>query len=307
LKERPCEEIIIDTIAFKMIHLPAIEFPGGPITSTGLPEERPEIIHIPGDYWLAETYTTYELWNAVYNWAVHNGYEFNSRGRMGTEEKSEEMNDQHPVTFVDWTSVAVWCNALTDLYNRQSGKNLVPVYEHMGNVLYKPVPRIDANSIIANPGADGFRLPSGFEWEMAARYSCEKKDGSYREYPERSGHYWAPFYLVNGEPEYKEAKGNKSGNVEFGSIVSKPVLELEVKDLGFTGFTGKDGKLWQWCYEFLLYRENTGDSFHLKRGGSRAPRCGRHEYWPRDKGEDNCNGYDQITFRIARNAGPASK
>ena len=306
LPEKQEQELFVGNVTFKMILMPAMDFPGGPTGTVGLPENRPDIISIKNDYWLAETNTTYELWKTVCDWAVENGYEFDRPGQMGTEPDGPEMNDQHPVTIVDWISAAVWCNALTEFYNIENKTQLKQVYIHDGEVLRLPVPRKNEYSIVSDPDADGFRLPTGFEWEMAARYSDEAEDDTYTEYPENSGRWWAAFLSVSGEPEYKEDKGEKGGNVEYGRVVSRPVLELDRNDLGFTGFAGKDGKLWQWCYEFLLFRENYGDSFHLKRGGSRAPRCGRHEYWPRNReprDNETCNGYDQVTFRVARNAG----
>ncbi|MBN1646955.1 MAG: SUMF1/EgtB/PvdO family nonheme iron enzyme [Spirochaetales bacterium] len=302
----PDQEMSVGDVTFKMKFLPKMDFPGGPPGTTGPPEKRPDIIRVAGDYWLAETYTTYELWKTVYDWAVSNGYLFDRPGQMGTESGSPDMNSQHPVTLVDWTSAAVWCNALTEFYNLENNMQLKQVYLHDGEVLKIPVPRKDENSIIADTQAGGFRLPTGYEWEMAARYSDEAKDDTYTEYPKNSGRFWATFYSVSGEPEYREDRGDIGGNVEYGSITSRPAQELDRNDLGFSGFAGKDGKMWQWCYEFLLYRDNSGDSFSLKRGGSRAPRCGRHEYWPRNREIDDhetCSGYDQITFRVARNAG----
>ncbi len=190
---------------------------------------------------------------------------------------------------------------MTELYNQETGEKLIPVYEHEGRTLRKPITRVDDSTIVMRNGADGFRLPTGLEWELAARYSKSRKDDSYVEYPPKSGRFWAPFIVVSGELEYKEDQGDRGGNVEYGSIASRPVQQLERNDLGFKGFSGKDGKLWQWCYEFLSYRPLRDDSFNLKRGGSRTTRCGRHDAWPRNKVMDEtCNGFDQITFRIAR-------
>ncbi len=306
--KRPRQDFSMQNVRFTMIHVPGMEFPGGDPGITALPDDRPDVIGVPGNYWLAETNTTYALWRAVYGWAIENGYEFDRPGRMGTEEKDARMNDQHPVTLVDWASAAAWCNALTEMCNLETGSEFVPVYEHEGKAIRKPVLRTDAGIITANPDADGFRLPTGLEWELAARYSADRKDDSYTEYPRGSGHFWAPFLVVSGELEYQESQGNRGGNVEYGSIVSRPVQSLERNDLGFTGFAGRDGKLWQWCYEFLFYRGLRQDSFALKRGGSRTSRCGRHDAWPRNKVmSETCNGFDQITFRVARNAGPAAE
>jgi hypothetical protein len=280
-----------------MIKLPAARFPGGELGTVLLTEKRPRVIGVKADYWLAETNTTYRLWKTVYDWAVTRGYEFARPGQMGSEADGEGMDDRHPVTVVDWPSAAVWCNALTEMLNGENASALVPVYAHEGQTLKRAIPRLEPDTIIARPGADGFRLPTGLEWELAARYASERRGEDYVEYPLGSGNFWAPFIQVSGEIESKRGPIGSEG----WNVLSRPVLELERNDLGFTGFAGQDGKLWQWCFEYLY---NDGhDTFNLKRGGSRGPRCGRHDNWPKTKWGPTCTGYDQITFRVARNAG----
>ncbi|MBN1797882.1 MAG: SUMF1/EgtB/PvdO family nonheme iron enzyme [Spirochaetales bacterium] len=291
------EQIRLKENNFTMIYLPAIEFPGGPAGVTALQEHRKEMMSVDQAFWFAQTNTTYSLWSEVYGWASVNGYTFNRQGRMGSEKSGEGMNDQHPVTVVDWPSVMVWCNALTEYYNQCNGTDFRPVYEYNGVVVRDAADRTAVDSVIMVKDADGFRLPMGAEWELAARYSTTNPDNKYQEHPPRSGIYWIPFIYVSGEIE---GSIGEMGS-EKGRIVTVEVTDTRQNSLGFYGFAGKEGKLWQWCFELLTSCESR-DTYRLKRGGSRGPRCSRHDNWPKTKWTDTCAGYNQITFRVARTA-----
>ena len=144
--------------------------------------------------------------------------------------------------------------------------------------------------VLAKPENAGFTL----EWELAARYATERTEPNYREYPPFSGIYWIPFRTVSGDIE-----GTPGAlGAEHGRIMSVPVSETERNDLGFYGFSGPEGKLWQWCNDYL--GETNLDTYHVKRGGSRYPRCNPNYNWPKTKWGPTCMGYDQITFRVAR-------
>ncbi len=289
------EQLSLPQNNFVMIYLPATRFPGGPSNVTALQEYRKEMMSVDEDFWFARTNTTYSLWMEVYSWAVANRYTFNRPGRMGSEEDGVGMNDQHPVTVVDWPSAMVWCNALTEYYNLCNGTAFIPVYEYNGVVVRDASDRIATDSVVMVKNADGFRLPLGAEWELAARYSTTNPLNTYQEYPPLSGIYWIPFVQVSGEIE---GSMGEMGS-EKGRIKTVQVTDTEQNSLGFYGFAGKEGKLWQWCFERLSSSE-TRDTYRLKRGGSRGPRCSRHDNWPKTKWTKTCGGYNQITFRVAR-------
>jgi formylglycine-generating enzyme required for sulfatase activity len=285
-----------------MIYLPAFEFPGGPSDVTALQEHRKKMMRVDRAFWLSQTNTSYALWNEVHKWACGQGYTFNRQGRMGSEENDKTMNDRHPVTVVDWPSAMVWCNAFTEYYNLCNGTDFRPVYEYKGAVVRDASDRTAVDSVTMVEDADGFRLPLGAEWELAARYSTTNPENDYREYPPGSGIYWIPFKYVNGEIE---GSMGEMGS-EKGRIATVEVTATDKNSLGFYGFAGKEGKLWQWCFEQLTTSEGQ-DTFWLKRGGSRGPRCSRHDYWPKTKWTKTCGGFNQITFRVARSAVPDVK
>ncbi len=132
---------------------------------------------LTGDLLMARTETTYDLWYTVRLWAELNGYHFENLGREGsngiTGMPPSVTGSGLPVTGVSWPDVVVWMNALSEM------TGLEPVYRTLTNDVLKDARGENSDEIddvIAVDTYTGYRLPTSYEWEMAARYGCWGSD-----------------------------------------------------------------------------------------------------------------------------------
>ena len=173
----------VNGVNFNMAYVPPKKF------YTGIDDATSS--SVTSAYDIGKTEVTYKLWNTVRLWATYDAgggkradggilYDYINSGAMGD---GVGDTDLHPVTSINWRDVMVWTNALTEYYNAENGNSLKPLYytdaaystPHRDSRLVEcDNPFIYAatsnNTDMANNAADGFRLPTADEWELAARY-----------------------------------------------------------------------------------------------------------------------------------------
>jgi uncharacterized repeat protein (TIGR02543 family) len=246
-------------IPFKMILVPVPD--GGIIFPTGMGDSGTATVDAA--YEIGETEITYELWYTVRDWAESNGYEFyQNPGREGSsgtiQNTAPSEKKQEPVTWVRWFDTVVWLNALTEWVNAKSGSDLTPVYCYESactnvarNSVYETnFVKEDSGHTFASayvkPGANGFRLPTSNEWELAARW----RNDSTNTVVNYSNPYFTKGNSASGATaDYNNATATGVVAWYIGNSSGK-TRAVKTRDDNALGLYDMSGNVWEWCYDW---------------------------------------------------------
>ncbi|MBF9017800.1 MULTISPECIES: SUMF1/EgtB/PvdO family nonheme iron enzyme [unclassified Oceanispirochaeta] len=179
-------------------------------------------------FWISETEVTYELWWTVRTWAVANGYDLDlgcEGGRVGSNTSGTvpSVNKNNPVTNISWRGAIVWCNALTEWYNANTGSNLEPVYKR-NNIIIKSSIGDDGmacDTLLPNTDADGFRLPFKEEWLISARWT-DSLQASIQKQQFDNGSYdqWSfnPETILPGFPLFNDNDNPSGSTIAYDDV-----------------------------------------------------------------------------------------
>ncbi|MEI6715964.1 MAG: SUMF1/EgtB/PvdO family nonheme iron enzyme, partial [Verrucomicrobiota bacterium] len=243
-------------------------------------------------YYMSVNDTTKAQWDAVRTWGLSNGYTDLGAGAGKAS--------THPVQTVTWYDVVKWANAASEK------EGLTPCYKVSG-VVYRTG---TSTSVVCDWSANGYRLPTEGEWEVAARGGLTGKrfplgdtlSQSQANYYAYSGYSYDLSGSVNNyHPTY--ATG--------GTPYTSPVGSFAANGYGLTDMAGN---VFQWCWDWYGTTVAESDPRGASTGSDRVLRGG---YWRNNADVARCaqrNGFtpdyaglnDNFGFRLARGRSSSS-
>ncbi|NBV85547.1 MAG: HYR domain-containing protein, partial [Verrucomicrobia bacterium] len=221
------------------------------------------------EYYISVNDMTKAQWDAVRDWAFSNGY---SDLAVGAGKASN-----HPVQTVSWYDAVKWANAASEK------EGLKPSY-----TLYGAVYRTGrSDAVVCDWTANGYRLPTEAEWEVAARGGLESK-----QYP------WGNFGYYN--------MNCNGGNTSFQSGFSPYTSPVGSYAANGYGLYDMAGNVAQWCWDWYGTMVAGSDPRGPRTGSKRILRGGSwYDYVDKAQcsarsSETPSLGSDKVGFRLVR-------
>jgi len=236
--------------------------------------------HTISSFQIAKYEVTYELWYAVRQWAINQGYNFANQGTEGSAGgtgTAPAAAKYEPVTTINWRDAIVWCNACSEM------AGYAPVYTYNSAAIMdsRDTNSTACDNAVGNWSANGFRIPTEGEWQFAASNKGATQwdylSGATARYNET-----ADTNPANGVPDGKDANDavavygdywdgdswESTGVVKTADVGSKNANQLAIYDMS--------GNVLEWCWDWegsypsgteTNYRGASSGSIRTWRGG----------------------------------------